>query len=75
MELLLKIGSRLANRYVVAIVLLVLLGAGYAYVAGLNADAREELLYTVQEYLPLVMFLTLAVLLFSGFPVASYNFV
>jgi tripartite ATP-independent transporter DctM subunit len=70
MELLLRIGSRLANRYVVTIVLLIVLGAGYAYVAGLDADGREELLYTVQEFLPLVMFLTLATLLFSGFPVA-----
>jgi len=70
MELLLRIGSRLANRYVVTIVLLIVLGAGYAYVAGLDADGREELLYRVQEFLPLVMFLTLATLLFSGFPVA-----
>ena len=52
MELLLRIDSRLANRYVIAIVLLVLLGAGYAYVAGLDADGREELLYRVQEFLP-----------------------
>jgi len=70
MELLLRIGSRLANRYVIAIVLLVLLGAGYAYVAGLDADGREELLYHVQDFLPIVMFITLACLLFSGFPVA-----
>jgi tripartite ATP-independent transporter DctM subunit len=33
-------------------------------------DARRELLYTAQDYLPIVMFLTLAVLLFSGYPVA-----
>jgi len=70
MELLLRIGSRLANRYVVAIILLVVLGAGYTYVAGLEAGAREELLYFVQDYLPIVMFVTLACLLFSGFPVA-----
>jgi len=70
MELLLRLGSRLANRYVIAVVLLILVGAGYAYVAGLDADGREELLYTVQEFLPLVMFITLACLLFSGFPVA-----
>jgi tripartite ATP-independent transporter DctM subunit len=70
MELLLRLGSRLANRYVIAVVLLVLVGAGYTYVAGLDADGREELLYTVQEFLPLVMFITLACLLFSGFPVA-----
>ncbi len=70
MELLLRIGSRLANRYVIAIVLLVVIGAGYAYVAGLDAEAREELLYHVQDFLPIVMFATLACLLFSGFPVA-----
>ncbi len=70
MELLLKIGSRLANRYVIAIVLLVVIGAGYAYVAGLDAEGREELLYLVQDFLPIVMFATLACLLFSGFPVA-----
>ena len=70
MELLLKIGSRLLNRYVIAIVLLVVLGLGYAYVAGLNAEGREELLGQAQEYLPLFMFGTLAMLLFSGFPVA-----
>ena len=70
MELLLRIGSRLANRYVIAIVLLVVIGAGYAYVAGLDAEGREELLYHVQTFLPIVMFVTLAFLLFSGFPVA-----
>jgi len=70
MELLLRLGSRLANRYVIAVVLLILIGVGYAYVAGLDADGREELLYRVQEFLPLVMFITLACLLFSGFPVA-----
>ncbi len=70
MELLLKIGERLFNRYVLLIGLLVLLGLGYAYVSGLDGEAREELLYTVQEFLPIVMFLTLAFLLFSGFPVA-----
>ena len=70
MEFLLRIGSRLANRYVVLVALLVLLGAGFAYVSGLNADQREELLYKVQELLPILMFLTLGVLLFSGYPVA-----
>lgn len=70
MELLLKIGGRLINRYVLLVALLVLLAVGYTHVVGLDADSREELLYTVQEYLPIVMFLTLAFLLFSGFPVA-----
>ncbi|HEX5091337.1 MAG TPA: TRAP transporter large permease subunit [Burkholderiales bacterium] len=70
MELLLRIGGRLLNRYVLLIGILVLLGFAYAHVAGLDAGGREELLGTVQEFLPIVMFLTLAFLLFSGFPVA-----
>jgi len=40
------------------------------YVVNLSPDAREELLYTVQDFLPIFMFTTLAVLLFSGYPVA-----
>jgi tripartite ATP-independent transporter DctM subunit len=70
MEFLLRVGSRLANRYVVLVALLVLMGAGFAYVSGLNGEQREELLYKVQELLPILMFLTLGVLLFSGYPVA-----
>jgi tripartite ATP-independent transporter DctM subunit len=70
MEYLLRIGGRLANRYVLLVVLLVLLGAGFAYVSGLNAEHKEELLYQVQRFLPILMFLTLGVLLFSGYPVA-----
>jgi len=70
MELLLKIGGRLLNRYVVLIVLLVLLGGGYAYVSSLTGEAHEQFLDFVHEYLSIVMFLTLACLLFSGFPVA-----
>ena len=66
MELLLKIGGRLLNRYVLLAALLLVLVLGYTYVAGLNAEGKEELLYKVQEYLPIVMFLTLAFLLFSG---------
>jgi hypothetical protein len=70
MELLLRIGGRLLNRYVVIVGVLVLLGLSYAYVSGLQGEAREEFLYKVHDYLPIVMFLTLAFLLFSGFPVA-----
>jgi tripartite ATP-independent transporter DctM subunit len=70
MEFLLRLGGRLASRYALLVALLVLLGAGFAYVAGLDADSREELLYRVQELLPIFMFLTLGVLLFSGYPVA-----
>lgn len=70
MEFLLRLGGRLANRYALLVALLVLLGAGFAYVSGLNGEQKEELLYQVQRLLPLVMFLTLGVLLFSGYPVA-----
>ena len=70
MEFLLRLGGRLANRYALLVALLVLLGAGFAYVAGLNGEQKEELLYQVQRLLPILMFLTLGVLLFSGYPVA-----
>jgi tripartite ATP-independent transporter DctM subunit len=70
MEFLLRIGSRLANRYAMAVALLVLVGFGYAYMAGLAPAARAEVLQIMREGLPLLMFLTLGVLLFSGYPVA-----
>ncbi len=70
MEILLKLGSRLGNRYVAAIALILLLGVAYAYVTGLQPAARGELLVKARELLPLLMFLTLGVLLFSGYPVA-----
>lgn len=52
------------------IALLVVIGGIFLYVSGLNEEQQEELLYLVQDYLPIVMFLTLASLLFTGFPVA-----
>ncbi|HJS36762.1 MAG TPA: TRAP transporter large permease subunit [Burkholderiales bacterium] len=70
MEFLLRLGGRLANRYALLVALLVLLGIGFAYVSGLNGEQKEELLYQVQRLLPIAMFLTLGVLLFSGYPVA-----
>jgi len=65
-----RLGARLATPAVGALVLLVLLGFAFAYVAGLDGEQREELLYQMQRYLPMLMFLTLGVLLFSGYPVA-----
>ena len=65
-----RLGARLATPAVGALVLLVLLGFSFAYVAGLDAEQREELLYQMQRYLPMLMFVTLGVLLFSGYPVA-----
>jgi tripartite ATP-independent transporter DctM subunit len=70
MEFLLKLGSRLGNRYVAAIALILLLGFGYAYVTGLQPAARGELLVKAQHLLPMLMFATLGILLFSGYPVA-----
>jgi len=70
MEFLLRLGSRLGNRYVAAIGLIVLLGFGYAWLTGLNPAARGELLVKARELLPILMFVTLGVLLFSGYPVA-----
>jgi len=52
------------------IVPLIIVAAIYFYVSGLAPEAKEELLYTAQDFLPIVMFLTLAMLLFSGYPVA-----
>jgi TRAP-type mannitol/chloroaromatic compound transport system permease large subunit len=69
-EQLLKIGSRLNTKVVILIGVLAVAGLGFAYVGGLSPEEQEELLWTVQEYLPIFMFLTLAMLLFSGFPVA-----
>ena len=42
----------------------------YAIIAGLAPEEKDELLYLLQDYLPILMFTSLAVLLFSGFPVA-----
>jgi tripartite ATP-independent transporter DctM subunit len=39
-------------------------------ISGMDADQREELRYIAQDYLPIVMFLALATLLFTGYPVA-----
>ncbi len=55
---------------VISLVVLAVIAAIVVYVSGLDAEAKEELFYKVQEYLPIVMFMTLAGLLFSGYPVA-----
>jgi tripartite ATP-independent transporter DctM subunit len=67
---LLRLGGRLAHPVVLVVVLLLVLGFGFAYVSSLDLEQREELLYKVQQFLPILMFLTLGVLLFSGYPVA-----
>ena len=68
MELILKAARH--GKVIVPVAVLAVLGIAFAYVLGLDEEGKEELLYFAQDYLPILMFLTLACLLFSGFPVA-----
>ena len=68
MELILKAAR--SGKVLIPLVILVIIGVAFAHVLGLDEEGREELLYFAQDYLPICMFLTLACLLFSGFPVA-----
>src|SRR5437762_822367 len=52
------------------LLILGLIAAVAVVIAALPDHARKEVLYFAQDYLPIVMFLTLAALLFSGYPVA-----
>lgn len=52
------------------LLILAVIAALVVVVATLPDHTRKELLYFAQDYLPIVMFLTLAALLFSGYPVA-----
>jgi tripartite ATP-independent transporter DctM subunit len=70
LEHLSKLGARLTGKLAAILLLPVLLAAILIYIGTLTPEAREALLYTVQDFLPIVMFLTLAVFLFSGYPVA-----
>ena len=54
----------------VSLIVLALIAVTVLYVSALGADARENLFYEVQYYLPIIMFASLACLLFTGFPVA-----
>ena len=54
----------------VLLVILTIIGITWLWVANQDADTQEQLLWFVQDYLPILMFFTLASLLFSGFPVA-----
>ena len=49
---------------------LILICAAGVYIQFLPLEQREELFYRLQELLPVFMFLSLACLLFSGYPVA-----
>ena len=59
------LGGMLGTLLVLAVIV-----ALVVVVATLPEHTRKELLYFAQDYLPIVMFLTLAALLFSGYPVA-----
>ena len=54
----------------VVVVILAVIAFAYVRILGMNAEEQEELLYLLQDFLPIIMFATLACLLFSGFPVA-----
>ncbi len=70
MEALVKLGGRLNAKTMTLIVALVVVGTAFAILTSLTPEQHKELLWTVQDYLPIAMFVTLALLLFSGYPVA-----
>ena len=55
--------------YIVSAVIAVVVVAFFV-IWSLPDDGRRDVLYFAQDYIPIVMFLSLACLLFSGFPVA-----
>ena len=68
-----EFGSRSLGRnpgFTIAIAVLAVIAAAYFYVLNLDPQQQKALLWAIQDYLPIVMFLTLATLLFTGFPVA-----
>ena len=68
-EQLAKIRASLGGKTPLFLVI-ALLAILFVYLANLSPEGREELLYTLQDFLPIFMFSTLAILLFSGYPVA-----
>jgi tripartite ATP-independent transporter DctM subunit len=66
----LAILTRLNGKLVTLIGILLVIGVGFAVIASLSPDQQEELLWFIQDYLPMAMFITLGCLLFSGYPVA-----
>ena len=54
----------------IAIIVLAIVAFAYTSLLGMKPDEQEELLYLLQDFLPIIMFASLAMLLFSGFPVA-----
>src|ERR671925_442540 len=62
--------TRLNGKLVTLIAIVVIIGAGFAILTALSPEQQKDLLWFVQDYLPIAMFLTLGLLLFSGYPVA-----
>ena len=54
------------GRVIVAVGVLLALGIGFVTILNLDPQAQKTLLWTFQDYLPILMFGTLAVLLFTG---------
>lgn len=58
------------GRLVAAVIVLAVLGIAFTVILGLSPEQHDKLLWSIQDYLPIFMFISLATLLFSGFPVA-----
>ena len=43
-----------------ALIVVALIIIGFNYISGMDAEAQEELLYFTQDFLPIIMFLSLA---------------
>ena len=61
--------SGIGKGWMVLIGIIVLAAIAFFAISNMSPDGREELLYLVQDFLPIAMFATLAILLFSGYPV------
>jgi tripartite ATP-independent transporter DctM subunit len=62
--------ARLNGKLVTLIAILVVVGAGFAILTALSPEQQKDLLWFVEDYLSIAMFITLGLLLFSGYPVA-----
>jgi tripartite ATP-independent transporter DctM subunit len=62
--------ARLNGKLITLIAILLVIGAGFAILTALSPEQQKDLLWFVQDYLSLAMFVTLGALLFSGYPVA-----
>ena len=70
MEQIAKTSKRFNAGTIILLIVIVAAVAITLSIMGLSEEQQEELLWTVQDYLPMFMFTTLALLLFSGYPVA-----